>query len=339
MEREPAVRAAGPAGPVRACGCGEQILHGAILEGAKQSATAELAREVHLHPDRLSPPEPAPRKDSQRGMPPACTAAAARMVQIAAGAALRVACPPMSSDDTRRPSGTYPPRPSQAGESIEISLSTDSGEGGPPIEKGTRVGKYLLEEKIGHGGMAEVWRARMGGSEEFDKTFAIKFMHGDLTADPKYAKMFINEARVAQNIPEHANVVSVIEFDRVPASAAPGIAGRYYLVMEWVKGADLARLIRTFARTGRKIPRRRGVGWRAVDGSENYRAFGYPARAEKTALVLPTLGLRDIPRTVVQAPVLTMGAALASSSNVSTFVSSFHPADSRCRRERRVGGQ
>ena len=161
---------------------------------------------------------------------------------------------PTAHEETVPPPSALRTGETSGGIDIQIESQVEVTER-PPIQAGTRVGKYLLEEKIGAGGMAEVWRGRLK-SEEFDRKFAIKFMAGDLLVDPKHARMFIHEARVAQNIPQHANVVSVLEFDRVPLNADLALAGRYYLVMEWVNGADLWHFVDRLKADGKTLPQK-----------------------------------------------------------------------------------
>jgi serine/threonine protein kinase len=95
---------------------------------------------------------------------------------------------------------------------------------------GERIGKYLLEERIGAGGMAEVYRARVQGPEGFEKVVAVKRVLPLFNDDQDFVRMFVNEARVAARL-QHANIVQIFDFDQD--------RGRYYIAMEYVAGKDL----------------------------------------------------------------------------------------------------
>ncbi|MCE9576060.1 MAG: protein kinase [Deltaproteobacteria bacterium] len=82
--------------------------------------------------------------------------------------------------------------------------------------------------------MAEVFEATAHGAEGFARPVAIKRMLPTLSLDPAFGQMFVNEARIASLL-HHEHVVSVLDFDR-------DAEGRYFLVMELVRGIDLRRL-------------------------------------------------------------------------------------------------
>ena len=94
--------------------------------------------------------------------------------------------------------------------------------------------KYRLGERIGGGGMAEVFRATKVGVEGFARAVAIKRILPTLSADPAFADMFKREARLAAML-THPNIVAVDDFDRDDE-------GRLFLVMELVAGKDLREL-------------------------------------------------------------------------------------------------
>jgi hypothetical protein len=101
-----------------------------------------------------------------------------------------------------------------------------------------KFGRYTLEEPIGRGGMAEVFRATAHGAHGFKKTVALKRILPDHAADPKFVQWFIDEARLMMRL-EHPKIVQVLDFGEVD--------GRYYLAMELVRGIDGLRLLRTCA--------------------------------------------------------------------------------------------
>lgn len=95
--------------------------------------------------------------------------------------------------------------------------------------------KYQLGERIGGGGMADVFRATTHGAEGFSRPVAIKQIKKSISRDKDFAKLFISEAQIAAQL-IHNNIVQTIDFDR-------DSQGRFYLVMELIEGIDLRRLI------------------------------------------------------------------------------------------------
>ena len=98
---------------------------------------------------------------------------------------------------------------------------------------GKEFGKYTLDRRLGGGGMAEVFRARLHGPEGFEKDIALKLILPHFSSEPEFVEMFIREATLAAKL-DHANIVRIHEFDQVE--------GRYYIAMELVDGQDLRKL-------------------------------------------------------------------------------------------------
>ena len=107
-----------------------------------------------------------------------------------------------------------------------------------------QFGKYLLLEKIGSGGMAEIFKAVVRGAEDFQKVVVIKRILLGYSRDPSFVKMFVDEARITAPL-QHANIVSIYEFDQVE--------GQYYLAMELVHGRDLQRVMARANKVGRTL--------------------------------------------------------------------------------------
>lgn len=106
---------------------------------------------------------------------------------------------------------------------------------------GRRFGPYVLVERLGEGGMAEVWKAvreaDVGGSGA-RKTVALKLIAGHAEDRADYKRMFLREMRLSMKL-SHASIVQVFD--------AGEIDGRPYLVMEFVDGLSLDQLWRRLA--------------------------------------------------------------------------------------------
>jgi serine/threonine-protein kinase len=104
-----------------------------------------------------------------------------------------------------------------------------------------RFGPYLLVERIGEGGMAEVFLAKVFGSEGFVRTLVIKRMRADTARSPELVRMFTDEAKITALL-DHPNVVRVIDFGHV--------GGRPFIALEYLEGMDLAAVMRALRPAG-----------------------------------------------------------------------------------------
>ncbi len=93
------------------------------------------------------------------------------------------------------------------------------------------MGRYELVRAIGRGGMAEVFLARRRGAAGIHKRLVVKRVRQDLTSDPRFAEMFLREARVATAL-SHKNIVTVFDVGRDDEGL--------FLAMDYVDGPDLA---------------------------------------------------------------------------------------------------
>lgn len=103
------------------------------------------------------------------------------------------------------------------------------------------IGGYLIEARVGGGGMAEVFRARPPEffREAIDREIvAVKTLLPMYARDPVFRDMFVEEAEISTSL-HHPNVVELIDFGQTPA-------GTLFLVMEWVDGVDLGQVLRSY---------------------------------------------------------------------------------------------
>ncbi|HEY8945423.1 MAG TPA: serine/threonine-protein kinase, partial [Polyangiaceae bacterium] len=108
-----------------------------------------------------------------------------------------------------------------------------------------RVDRYELIGEIASGGMATVYLSRLTGVGGFQRFVAMKRLHPHLAGEKEFVEMFLDEARLAAGI-HHPNVVPILEVGASPVG--------YYLVMEYIEGDTLARLLARAASRGKRIP-------------------------------------------------------------------------------------
>jgi tRNA A-37 threonylcarbamoyl transferase component Bud32 len=107
------------------------------------------------------------------------------------------------------------------------------------------IGRYAMRAQIAAGGMATVHLGKLLGPVGFSRVVAIKALHAQFAKDPDFLAMFLDEARLAGRI-RHPNVVST--FDVVVRD------GELFLIMDYVPGEALGRLIRMANAAGRSVP-------------------------------------------------------------------------------------
>ena len=115
----------------------------------------------------------------------------------------------------------------------------------PPKIHKPRLGPYLLGERLGLGGMAEVFVATRPGPHGFNKRFAVKRILPELARDARFVAMFCDEARICAGL-SHPNIVQVVDFGESD--------GEVFMALEYVDGVSLARLLRAVAAARRRFP-------------------------------------------------------------------------------------
>lgn len=109
----------------------------------------------------------------------------------------------------------------------------------------TRFGDYVLLERIGDGGMAEIFLAKRHGYSGFEKLIALKRILPRYSGNETFVRMLIQEAKLAADL-QHFNIVQVLDLGDVD--------GQVYLAMEYVKGRDLAAILSAAYRRKESIP-------------------------------------------------------------------------------------
>ncbi len=109
------------------------------------------------------------------------------------------------------------------------------------FEPGFILGRYELVFRVATGGMGEVWAARLKGTRGFQKVVALKFLLPELSHNPNFEQMFLDEAELASRI-KHPNVVQVTDLGEEDEIL--------YQVMEWVSGESLWTAMRAATKKG-----------------------------------------------------------------------------------------
>jgi len=103
-----------------------------------------------------------------------------------------------------------------------------------------QFGKYTLFERIGRGGMADVYKGRVQGPQGFERTFVVKRILPHLSDDATFIKMFVEEAKLSARL-AHPNIVQIFELGAVE--------GEYFISMEYIRGRDLSETMRAIWKT------------------------------------------------------------------------------------------
>lgn len=113
------------------------------------------------------------------------------------------------------------------------------------------LGSYTLFEKVGRGGMAELFLARQLTDLGATRLVVVKLILPAFASDRRFAEMLIHEAKLAARL-GHRNIAQVLDLGRDE--------GRLYVAMEYVEGVDLTALLRHCAERDEGLPVEHAVG-------------------------------------------------------------------------------
>jgi serine/threonine-protein kinase len=145
-------------------------------------------------------------------------------------------------DDDTRPVRAVP-LPDASGPTLKVSPA--SLRALPRTTLPAPLGPYLLEKRLGIGGMAEVFLARKDGPAGFTKQIVVKRILPHLAEDDRFVQMFLREAQTAASL-NHSNLVQVYELGEAD--------GQYFIAMEYVEGLTLYKLAKRAWNRGRSVP-------------------------------------------------------------------------------------
>ncbi|MES1204966.1 MAG: serine/threonine-protein kinase [Pseudomonadota bacterium] len=103
---------------------------------------------------------------------------------------------------------------------------------------GSVFGRYRLVDRLGEGGMSELFVAEATSVEGFTRHFVLKRLRPELARDREAVAQFIDEARLQAGL-VHSNIVPVFDFGVVN--------GEYFMTQEYIVGRDLARMVSRYA--------------------------------------------------------------------------------------------
>jgi serine/threonine protein kinase len=122
---------------------------------------------------------------------------------------------------------------------------------GPATTAPRLLGRYAVYGEIAAGGMATVYIGRLRGPVGFARRVAVKSLHPQLAKDPDFLSMFLDEARLVGHI-QHTNVVPVLD--------VISVEGELHLVMEYIEGEPLSRVLRCLKKRQTATPVAIAVG-------------------------------------------------------------------------------
>ncbi len=135
--------------------------------------------------------------------------------------------------------------------------------------------RYRVIKRLEAGGMAEVYLGEATGVEGFKKRVAIKRVLPHLAQNENFIRMFLDEARLSARL-NHANIVSVFDISAREDT--------YFLIMEFVDGANLKKILDSLQRRSQRfgVPEAvyvcaeacRGLSYAHELHDENGRALG-----------------------------------------------------------------
>jgi eukaryotic-like serine/threonine-protein kinase len=108
-----------------------------------------------------------------------------------------------------------------------------------------QLGRYRLIKSLGVGGMAEVYKATYSGPGGFERTAVVKRILPANCEDPEFLRMFTAEAKILGML-HHPNVVQAYDVGEID--------GTLFLVLEYVDGPSLGRLLRALRGAQRPLP-------------------------------------------------------------------------------------
>jgi len=184
---------------------------------------------------------------------------AADAADAAAGSGIKVfGSPRLNVDELRKRRGTQPyenadevgHRPTEmsgAAPAASVAPAWGAGVAGRAAEladsyperarvetAASTFGRYRLLERLGEGGMAELYTAVLHGAEGFRRVYVVKRLRPEVARNRSAVEQFIDEAKLGSTL-VHSNIVPVFDFGKV--------GNEYFLAQEYIIGRDVGKLL------------------------------------------------------------------------------------------------
>jgi len=109
-------------------------------------------------------------------------------------------------------------------------------------------GRYRLLQRLGEGGMAELYTAVLHGAEGFRRVYVVKRLRPEVARNRAAVEQFIDEAKLGSSL-VHSNIVPVFDFGKV--------GDEYFLAQEYIIGRDLGKvMLRQLEQVGHPLSER-----------------------------------------------------------------------------------
>jgi hypothetical protein len=160
----------------------------------------------------------------------ACLAAAAFLARPrrAAGeqSAIRQVAQPLTGSDLRASTGggaAGAPRRASAHQATQMAAGSTQS-----------FGRYTLVDRLGEGGMSEIFTAMLSGAEGFHRLYVIKRLRPEFAQNKAAVDQFVDEAKLGSKL-VHSNIVPVLDFGKVGTG--------YFQAQEYIAGRNLSELV------------------------------------------------------------------------------------------------
>jgi len=135
-----------------------------------------------------------------------------------------------------------------AGRAAELAAADTYPDRERVMTGASTFGRYRLLERLGEGGMAELYTAVLHGAEGFRRVYVVKRLRPEVARNRSAVEQFIDEAKLGSTL-VHSNIVPVFDFGKV--------GDEYFLAQEYIIGRDLGKMLqRHMDRTGRPLGER-----------------------------------------------------------------------------------
>jgi tRNA A-37 threonylcarbamoyl transferase component Bud32 len=188
----------------------------------KRTAVPPIRPETQPRWNPVTVLPPGPMADLLAGACPVCGAALPADSPMGLCPQCLLQCALSHSDEARAPD-----------EPARTGAFQGSSNAPAPADLAALFPQLEIQELIGQGGMGAVYRARQ---IKLDRQVAVKILPAEWGRDPAFAERFAREARALARL-SHAHIVAVHDFGET--------GGLFYLVMEFVDGGNLRRLVQS----------------------------------------------------------------------------------------------